>query len=89
MSRFLAISACGAQQKSAPVLKRADQNIFMPGIQAPAPRRRRIYIGLSHLLLPKGCLADPTQATKMHGSNIYEKADFTSKLQPKNANNVQ
>jgi len=89
MSRFLAISAYGAQQKSAPVLKRADQNIFMPRKQAPTPRRRRIYIGLSHLLLSKGCLADPVQATKMHGSHTYEKADFTSKLQPNNANNIQ
>ncbi|KXJ54590.1 MAG: hypothetical protein AXW12_12275 [Thalassospira sp. Nap_22] len=89
MSRFLAISACGAQQKSAPVLKRADQNILIPRKQAPTPRRRRIYIGLSHLLLPKGCLADPVQAPKMLGSNTYEKAGFTSKLQPKNANNVQ
>jgi len=89
MSRFLAFSAHGAQQKSAPVSKRADQNIFMPRKQAPAPRRRRIYIGPSYLLLPKSCLADPVQATKMHGSNTYEKADFTSKLQPKNANNTQ
>ncbi|OAZ09122.1 hypothetical protein TH4_14790 [Thalassospira tepidiphila MCCC 1A03514] len=89
MSRFLAISAHAAQQKSAPVLKRADQNIFMPGKQAPTQHRKRIYIGLSHLLLSKGCLADPVQATKMHGSNTYEKAGFTSKLQPKNANNVQ